>query len=63
MGCVGSLLVVRIEAGESRVFIREIEKTEIVGDSLRAGYYHVWSQLDLWPTPVLLYAGAVKMTR
>jgi hypothetical protein len=64
MGCAASMLRARIEPGESRVFVREVELTEILGDSLRVGRYYVSSQLDLWPGPaVTLYAGELVLSK
>jgi hypothetical protein len=63
MGCAASMLRARIEAGESRVFVREVELAEILGDSLRVGRYYVSSQLDLTPAPVTLYAGELVLSK
>jgi len=63
MGCALSLLVTPIEPGESRVFIRQVGKAEILGDSLPAGRYFVRSQLDLDPVPITLYAGELTLSR
>ena len=69
MGCAASLLRARIEPGESRVFVREAEKKEILGDSLPAGRYYVLSQLDLWSqldltaVPVTLFAGELILSK
>jgi hypothetical protein len=63
MGCALSLLVTRISRGESRVFVRQVEKAEILGDSLPPGRYFVRSQLDLDPVPITLYAGELTLSR
>jgi len=69
MGCALSMLRARIEPGESRVFVREADKTEILGDSLPSGRYYVLAQLDLWsqadftPVPVTLFAGELILSK
>jgi hypothetical protein len=69
MGCASSMLRARIEPGQSRVFSRDAEKTEILGDSLPSGRYYVLAQLDLWsqadftPVPVTLFAGELILSK
>lgn len=63
MGCALSLVQVRIMPGESRVFVREVEKTEILGDSLPSRRYFFQAQLDLDPVPITLYAGELALSK
>src|SRR3954471_6857948 len=47
LGCVLSTVQIRIAPRESKVFVRELERAGVLGDSLVAGSYYVRAQLDL----------------
>jgi hypothetical protein len=63
MRCALSSERARIELGESRIFVREFEMNEIVGDPLGAGIYYFVSQLYLSHTPLVLYAGRISLAK
>jgi hypothetical protein len=60
-GCALSLLEVPILPGRSQLFGREVDKEEILGDSLRAGRYYVRAQLDLNHTVISVDAGEISL--
>src|SRR5258705_10262080 len=63
MGCALNLVETRIPRGESRLFVREVETTEVLGDSLSSGRYYVVAHLELVPHPITLYAGEFTLSR
>ena len=62
-GCALSLVQVRIDAIQSKVFMREVDRSEVLGDSLPAGRYFVRAQLDIQPSAIIVDAGEVSLSK
>jgi hypothetical protein len=62
MGCALSLEVYHLAPGTSRAFKREVEETEIRGDSLRGGRYFVQAKLALNSDTATLFAGELALS-
>jgi len=62
-GCALSLVQVRIDPRQSKVFVREVERSEVLGDSLPPARYFLRAQLDITPSPIVIDAGSTMLSK
>jgi hypothetical protein len=62
-GCALSLVQVRIDSRQSKVFVREVERSEVLGDSLPPARYFLRAQLDITPSPIVIDAGLAMLSK
>lgn len=63
LGCVLSLIGVRLGVGDSTRFARGVTRTEVLGDSLPPGHYFVRGYLVIEPNRIAVQAGEINIPK